>query len=809
MRKYLTQTPLKTDADVQLFVAAFNEPKIGTKVICRNPEHTPVFRIFSNIILEKVRNSVVWGSRSGSKTYLYGGLDTWYKSASRPQYETKILGGSEGQSILSYDAIKQFQYLSDPDNVLVKRLLRTKADFYNRAQVSILTASSKSVRGPHPQCLKLDEVDEIDERVFEDALSQPISKHGYSSSLIMFSTNHNVGGQMDRAIERAKEKGYPVYKYCFDKETEVLTRRGWKKFKEVWHNDYILSLNPCTEIPEWVTVKDSIQYHYNGNLIHFKNQLTDIMVTPNHRMYAKRGQKGYWELVPAEELIQHGDFFFCRHANWKGEYREFIDVIGHKIPMPFFCEFMGWFLSEGCAKANKYTIFIGQDRLLHPQKYNDILECVKRMCQFIGHTGKIGQYPNGVGFQNEKLHTYLHKYGKSLKKYVPDEIKNADKESISIFLNTYRKGDGGITGRGQIVYYTASHKMQSDLGELIIKNGKFPTYIIREGHYSNNPMYMILETSSKTTRFRKNTGHARYEYVPYDDDVYCVNLSRNHIMLTRRNGKCSWQGNCVWETLESCRDYECSTCKLSHICPGKQMKEADGYYKIEDFIDKLNTLSFSALSRDWLCIKVGLGDTVYEHEWDEKIHVCSVDLRMDKPVTLSVDFGGIDPFTCGVWQESPGGKEFGPNSWVRVTELYMTSEQESTTNQNFIAKAKAAPWAKLVKEIIPDNSRPDLIQEWRAAFPKAKFTIIDKGTIDEGIEAVKNALRPVLGAPKIYVNRICLHFRREIQMYKIKNGKTLDKDNHTLDETRYFVLAKIRRVEKFSIASLNRNLYPE
>jgi len=447
--------------------------------MCGNPEHSSVFRIFSDIILGKVLDTIVWGSRSGSKTYLLGGLDTWYKSASRPQYETKILGGSEGQSILSYDAIKQFQYLSDPENIIIKRLLRTKADFYNRAKVSILRASTKSVRGPHPQCLKLDEVDEIDEVVFNDALSQPLSKYGYPSSLIMFSTNHNIGGQMDRAIEKAKENNYPIYRYC------------------------------------------------------------------------------------------------------------------------------------------------------------------------------------------------------------------------------------------------------------------------------------------------------------------------------------------VWETLESCRDYNCSTCKLSSICPGKQMKEADGYYKIADFIKMLHRLDFGSLSRDWLCIKVGVGDTVYEQEWDEDIHLCAVDLRMDQPVVLSLDFGGVDPFSLGVWQRSPGGKEFGPDSWIRVTELYMTSEKESSTNSNFIAKAKAAPWASLVREIIPDNSRPDLIQEWRVAFPKAKFTVVDKGTIDAGIEIVKSALRPVLGPPKFYVNRICLHTRREVQMYKVKNEKPVDKHNHTWDEIRYFAIAKIKQIIRFAISTIDKNLYPE
>ena len=220
------------------------------------------------------------------------------------------------------------------------------------------------------------------------------------------------------------------------------------------------------------------------------------------------------------------------------------------------------------------------------------------------------------------------------------------------------------------------------------------------------------------------------------------------------------------------------------------MKEADGYYSVEDFIQKLHTLSFSMLSRDWLCIKVGLGDTVYDQEWDEDIHLVNIPLR-DAPVILSIDFGGVDPFSVGVWQEAPPGLG-GKGAWVRVTELYLQSSEESTTNARTIERAKKAPWWKLVKEIIPDNSRPDSIKEWQEALPHATCTVVDKRTIDEGIELVKSALKPVLGHIRIFVNRICMHTRQEAMMYKVKNGKPVDKNNHTWDEIRYFALAKLQ-----------------
>ncbi len=459
------------------FLAALRIAVVGTKHLCNNPDHTPQFRAVSDVLRDVARYYVVWACRSGSKTFLYGGLDSWVKSCSKARYETRLLGGSKDQSLLSYEAMKAFRDETDPLNArLVRDIMQTKAEFVNKSRVSILTASMTAVRGPHPQALKLDEVDEIDAEVYEAALSQPTSKYGHKAVLGMFSTNHNVMGQMDKALANARERGHNIYQYC------------------------------------------------------------------------------------------------------------------------------------------------------------------------------------------------------------------------------------------------------------------------------------------------------------------------------------------VWECLASCRDYSCSTCPLSEICPGEQMKEADGYYQVDDFIQKLHTLSYSMLARDWLCIKVGLGDTVYEQEWDEKLHLVSISLR-DMPVVLSIDWGGVDPFSVGVWQEAPeelGGK----GTWIRVTELYMQMAEESTTNTRVIERAKKAPWWRLVKEIVPDNSCPDLIQEWRDALPNAEMTVIDKKTIDEGIERVKSALSPILGAPKLLFNRICMHTRQEVLMYVVKNGKPVDKNNHTWDEIRYFVLAKLGEGEGTYIGTTKHEVMP-
>ena len=457
---------------------------VGTKVLCGNPDHVPQFRPLSDILRDLVYYWLVWACRSGSKTYLYGGLDTWVKSCSKDRLETRILGGSKDQSFLSYEAMKVFRDETDPLNTRLKRdIMQTKAEFLNKSKVSILSASMTNVRGPHPQTLKLDEVDEITEEVYQAALSQPMENFGHKDTLGMFSTNHNIMGQMDKALANAKEHGHAIYKYC------------------------------------------------------------------------------------------------------------------------------------------------------------------------------------------------------------------------------------------------------------------------------------------------------------------------------------------IWECIASCRDYNCSTCKLSGLCPdprtNSKMKDADGYYSVGAFIKKLETLTMSMLSRDWLCIKVGMGDTVYEQEWIDKEYpegqVVRVPLRQ-VPVVLSVDFGGVSPFSVGVWQEAPedlGGK----GTWIRVTELYMRATDESVTNAQVIARAKTKPWAKLVKEIVPDNSRPDSIQEWREAFPYAKITIVTKD-IDGMIDRVKSALKPVAGKPKMLINAICKWWRLEVLMYAVKNDKPVDKNNHTLDETGYFALAKMGEGEGVYIGTTKRDVTP-
>jgi hypothetical protein len=233
---------------------------------------------------------------------------------------------------------------------------------------------------------------------------------------------------------------------------------------------------------------------------------------------------------------------------------------------------------------------------------------------------------------------------------------------------------------------------------------------------------------------------------------------------------------CVWEVLKSCRDYSCSTCKVSRFCPGTHMKDADGYYELEDFVKKAEGLSEHVLQVEWLCEKLGRDDLVYGSQFDMDLHspLGLPEFNEGLPVLVSIDWGGAAPFSVGAWQKF----EFG---WVRIDEVY----QANTTNRLVMAECKLRPWWKNVVGGVADPSRVDLKKEWEDE--GIRLTPANN-VVDAGIDATRNALRPLVGTPLFYVSRRCQNWLGEVQSYEERNGRPVKKYDHAMDETRYFVV---------------------
>ena len=63
-----------------------------------------------------------------------------------------------------------------------------------------------------------------------------------------------------------------VSRSCYDKDTEVLTKEGWKLFKEVQCSDEVLTINSDTLEAEFQKVENTMYYKYTGNMHHYLSQ---------------------------------------------------------------------------------------------------------------------------------------------------------------------------------------------------------------------------------------------------------------------------------------------------------------------------------------------------------------------------------------------------------------------------------------------------------------------------------------------------------------------------------------------------------
>lgn len=380
---------------------------------------------------------------------------------------------------------------------------------------------------------------------------------------IKLSDNHNCKGvPVGRFRDICDELAGPYPKgfqwsgwhpFCYSDDSEVLTDRGWKLFKDVFDDDLILSLNPNDRTVEWVGLSDSQCYRYNGDMVRFFNKSLDCLVTPDHRMIYLNKSNGQLKECSALEY-RKGKGGFYRGCEYEGEEVVFYEIGGMRIPFDLFCEFMGYWLSDGSTMSNAGVVISQQEG---ESARGLIVTCIRKM-GFEPHLDK-----QKIVFYNTSIRDYLKMFGRSANKYVPSVIKNASKRQIRIFLDAFVLCDGykrpgkSFTGnhgnefrsdKDEIIYFTTSERMAGDLSELILKSGHRPSFSVNKAGVAhkndgyvikaNYDCYAIRECYSTTaTVFNKEVRH-------YDGFVYDLTLERNHIMYIRRNGKCFWGSNC-------------------------------------------------------------------------------------------------------------------------------------------------------------------------------------------------------------------------------------------------------------------------
>ena len=233
----LREAPIASPRDLWNWLYLFTGIRLANRPVC--PEHATPWAAFRELYFREPSQALVVGPRGGGKSFM-AALRTHRRSRENPNHKTRILGGSLAQSAQIRDALEIAVRdgrgpwgWSDAESIA--QAMVTRIEYRNGAEIEILAASSKSVRGPHVPDLDLDEIDEMDPEIHEAAVGMAMdsARLGFrpdgtwgdtgtrlKSTILMTSTWHRpdgpVGTQLEKAaVLNARRPGaFPVYRFC-------------------------------------------------------------------------------------------------------------------------------------------------------------------------------------------------------------------------------------------------------------------------------------------------------------------------------------------------------------------------------------------------------------------------------------------------------------------------------------------------------------------------------------------------------------------------------------------------------------------
>ncbi len=350
---------------------------------------------------------------------------------------------------------------------------------------------------------------------------------------------------------------------CYDEQTEVLTKSGWKFFRDLAYEDEICTLNPNGHVIEFHKPEKIVSYGHHKKLISIKNRAVDILVTPNHNMYVCSQQnfkmgRSKFEFVRADNLECQS--VMPRTGTWVGAETSIFTLpsveIGHysrsaagqviyektkeiQIPMDNWLAFIGIYIADGSVSQG-YKISIAQ-------KVHEKVLLIRQLLSKLPF--KFSENRSEFYCYNKQLFEFLKIFGKAPGKYVPQFIKELSPRQIEIFLKWFCLGDGHIDKKGFRIFYTCSKKLADDVQELLLKIGRVglissrtrseKRFIVDHFTQSDRLQYEIIERIKKINSW---IDRRDIKTADYDGRVYCA-IVKNHVMYVRRNGKPYWCGN--------------------------------------------------------------------------------------------------------------------------------------------------------------------------------------------------------------------------------------------------------------------------
>lgn len=332
---------------------------------------------------------------------------------------------------------------------------------------------------------------------------------------------------------------------CYDLETEVLTRDGWKRWPDVTEMDQLATLGKDARI-EYCAPTRLIRYQHTGRMYRVDARGVDLLVTPDHKMLAcitttKKGRKrDEYELIKAEDLdaTSHA---YLKCGTWGGGSADIIS--------PDVAALLGFAIGDGHVNSRHRVNF----HLRRERKITWLRRLTARLgYQLIEDDDKYTVWLP----EDEKIsNVFASIYDEEREKVIPYRLLvDCDEATLLGLFDGLMQSDGshGATGDS---FDTTSPKLVGQFQQLCLHVGLAAnicyTYDAddRPTSYGTKPLTRLTvvrrELKPEVNKYVGSVGRTSWVN-GWSGEVFCAEVP-NNTLYVRRNGKPVWSGNSVLE----------------------------------------------------------------------------------------------------------------------------------------------------------------------------------------------------------------------------------------------------------------------
>ena len=424
--------------------------------------------------------------------------------------------------------------------------------------------------------------------------AQSFVSYSFEDEFSTINTNINGTHYMLSSVKYKAPKCKFYFAGCYSKDTRVITRNGFKKYNEIKVGDKIYTINIKTNKIELKPIKRIIVKKYRGKMIHIKGKRIDLLVTPDHNMLLRRGNKLYYERACNIKKMVYdraSDVGFPI-PGWDGvnkKYIDFSDFINiknipyntkknliKKMKTVDYLYLLGIYIGDGYTGKYKYS------RTMSAQ---DFIKRRNNKGQFINSQGecKTITYPSNYIFfavpekdkARKKIIRILRKYKIEFRekkstiefssailqkmfkqsgnnvydKHIPEWILNLSSKLLKFFYDGLIDSDGWRRKDGREGFATTSKRLMEGFVELCIKlqytskvfcKKSKQVYFNREKRFFNSRKSYHISINHG---FKKKIYKTHIKEKNYNGLVWCLEMKDNHNFIIERKGDSYFCGN--------------------------------------------------------------------------------------------------------------------------------------------------------------------------------------------------------------------------------------------------------------------------